>query len=126
MRILRPALTLALIAAAINANAAGRDFGARTCNEVNSATGKVIAGVTSGAGSITAGGGIALKAIGVSSLPHSSGAAIAAVGGKYMAGTLGAIGTATGFITAPVVIGVGVVTAVGAGGLVAYCQTRYR
>lgn len=67
--------------------------------------------------------GGALKAAGVSAVAHSSGAMIASTAsGGYVAGTLGAIGTATAVMTAPVTIAAGGTALVVGGAAVLYCR----
>lgn len=122
MRFLTIAVS-AIAALAYSPAYAGNDgVATKACAKVNSAAGKIASGMSGGISTLAAGSGIALKAFGISSLSHSSSAAIVAVGGKYVAGTLGAVGAAVGVVTSPVVIGAGVVTAVATSGAVAYCH----
>jgi hypothetical protein len=79
--------------------------------------------VTAGIAGASAATGAALKVAGVASVLHSSGAAIVSTAsGGYVAGTLGAVGTAAGAITAPAMIAVGGAAAIAAAGTVAYCR----
>ena len=96
----------------------GNSASAGVCEYANSTYAKVTTGVA-GAGVAA---GVGLKAAGVTALAHSSGAAIAATASSgYLAGTLGALGTVAGVITAPVTLMVGGVAVAAAGGTIAYC-----
>ena len=76
-----------------------------------------------GAAGATAAAGLTLKAVGVSAVAHSSGMAIATTASSgYVAGTLGAIGTTVGILTAPATLIVGGVIVAAAGSTVAYCH----
>lgn len=72
-------------------------------------------------------GGAALKAAGVSAVMHSSGGMIVSTaGGGYVAGTLGTIGTAVGFLTAPAALVVGTVVLSGVAATATYCHVQQR
>lgn len=69
--------------------------------------------------------GAVLKLAGIFAVPHSSGMLIASTASSgYVAGTLGAIGTATSVVTMPAVLIVGGVVVVAAGGTIAYCEYK--
>src|SRR2546425_1149051 len=81
--------------------------------------------VGTGAAGVGVATGLGLKLAGVTALLHSSGAAIAATASSgYVAGTLGAIGAATSFITAPATLIIGGVGVAAAGGTIAYCEYK--
>lgn len=81
--------------------------------------------VGTGAAGVGVATGMGLKLAGVTSVLHSSGLAIAATASSgYVAGTLGPIGAATGFITAPATLIVGVVAVAAAGGTIVYCEYK--
>lgn len=106
------ALALVLMASHVVAHAG-------VCKYANTTYAKISTGVA-GAGVAT---GVGLKVAGVTAVAHSSGAAIATTASSgYLAGTLGALGTVAGFVTAPVTLVVGGVAVVAAGGTVAYCH----
>lgn len=91
------------------------------CEYADTTYAKVTTSVA-GAGIAT---GVGLKAFGVTALAHSSGAAIAATAsGGYLAGTLGAVGAVTGFVTAPATLIIGGVAITTAGGAIAYCHYK--
>ena len=86
---------------------------AGVCEYADTTYAKISTGVA-GAGVAT---GVGLKVAGVTAVAHSSGAAIAATASSgYLAGTLGAVGTVAGFITAPATLVVGGVAVAAAGG----------
>lgn len=106
------ALAFVLMASHIVAHAGVCEYADTTYAKIS--TGLAGAGVATGVG---------LKVAGVTALAHSSGAAIAATASTgYLAGTLGAVGTVAGFITAPVTLVVGGVAVAAAGGTIAYCH----
>lgn len=79
--------------------------------------------VVTGAAGIGVATGSGLKLAGVISVLHSSGLAIAATTSSgYVAGTVGAIGVATGFLTAPATLIIGGVAVAASGGTIAYCE----
>lgn len=83
----------------------------------------IYAKISTGVASVGVATGVGLKVAGVTAVAHSSGAAIAATASSgYLAGTLGAVGTVAGFITAPAALVVGGVTVAAAGGTIAYCH----
>lgn len=89
------------------------------CDYANTTYSKIATGLA-GVGVST---GVGLKAAGVISVAHSSGAAIAATtSGGYLAGTIGAGGTAIGVVTAPVTLIAGGIAVVAAGGTIGYCR----
>ena len=92
---------------------------AGVCEYADTTYAKISTGVA-GAGVAS---GVGLKVAGVTAVVHSSGAAIAATASSgYLAGTLGAVGTVAGFITAPATLVVGGVAVAAAGGTIAYCH----
>jgi len=84
---------------------------------------KTYAKVATSAAGLGVAAGAGAKALGLTAVAHSSGAAIAYTASTgYLAGTLGALGTAVGVITTPAVLIVGGVAVTAAGGAIAYCH----
>ena len=96
---------------------------ADTCTLINAHVQKGAALVGSG---MTM-GGAAIKAAGVSAVMHSSGGMIVSTaGGGYVAGTLGTIGTAVSFLTAPAALVVGTAVVTGVVAIATYCHMQQR
>lgn len=92
---------------------------AGVCEYADTTYAKISTGVA-GAGVAT---GVGLNVAGITAVAHSSGAAIAATASSgYLAGTLGAVGSVVGFVTAPATLVVGGVAVATAGGTIAYCH----
>ena len=92
---------------------------AGVCEYADTTYAKISTGVA-GAGVAT---GVGLNVAGVTAVAHSSGAAIAATASSgYLAGTLGAVGSVVGFLTAPATLVVGGAAVAAAGGTSAYCH----
>jgi hypothetical protein len=106
------ALIFLLMASHIVAHAGFCKYADTTYAKIS--TGVAVAGVATGVG---------LNVAGVTAVAHSSGAAIAATASSgYLAGTLGAVGSVVGFVTAPATLVVGGVAVAAAGGTIAYCH----
>lgn len=92
---------------------------AGVCEYADTTYTKVATGIT-GAGVAT---GVGLNVAGVTAVVHgAAGGTILTASTGYLAGTLGAIGSAAAFITAPATIIVGAVAVTAAGGTILYCN----
>lgn len=90
------------------------------CERINDSKDVAIAAVGA-VGALVGSGTVATTATGVSVVAHSSGMAILTGGSGYIAGTIGPIATALGFLTSPVLFAGAAVSVVAVGGAVYVC-----